>query len=148
MVIEITQRQTLFRVDEARLTRYAEWIMKQVAELTPDIRWQELSVVLTDDSIRSLNSEWFGKDTITDVISFAYPGDSTGEVIVNLQQAHGEGALRSSPDEELALYLAHGCHHLTGAEDDTPARKQAMLELEETWVHAAGEAGLTGGFFL
>ncbi|WFB35007.1 rRNA maturation RNase YbeY [Kiritimatiellota bacterium B12222] len=135
MKIEIIQQQNLFQVNEDALTRYALWIMEQVTALAPEIQWQELSMVLTDDSIRSLNQEWFGKDTVTDVISFAYPeAPATGEIIVNLQQAMEEGKLRDSADEELSLYIAHGCHHLMGAEDDTPERKNAMLTLENQWV--------------
>ena len=147
MVIEITHRQTRYRIDEERLRAYAFGIMQQVAACTPDIAWRELSLVLTDDGIQELNREWFGKDRTTDVISFAYPDDGTGEVILNLQQAMEEGALRESPDEELALYLAHGCHHLTGAEDDTPKKKEAMLTQEHQWVEEAKRAGLAGGFF-
>lgn len=146
MVIEITHLQNDFRIDEPRLSRYAEFIMSQVTDLRPELHWQELSLVLTDDSIRELNHTWFGKDSITDVISFAYPEDGSGEVIVNLRQAAEEGALRESPDQELALYIAHGCHHLSGAEDDSPEKKTAMLTLEAEWVANAGD--LAGGFFL
>jgi rRNA maturation RNase YbeY len=146
MVIEITHRQTDFRIDETRLRGYAEWIMKQIAELSPDILWHELSLVLTDDSIRDLNRTWFGNDTVTDVISFPYPEEGFGEVIVNLTQAKEEGELRESPDHELALYIAHGCHHLTGAEDDTPEKKAAMLNQESEWVKQAPFRD--GAFFL
>jgi rRNA maturation RNase YbeY len=152
MHIDITNTQTVFRIDEDNLRRYAHWIMERVQRLRNEFKWTELSIVLTDDSIRALNLEWFGKDTVTDVISFAYPdagneiGD-TGEVILNLLQAHGEGTLRTSPDHELALYLAHGCHHLTGADDNTPERKRAMLRLESAWVKKAETLGLLGPFF-
>jgi len=134
MVIEITHRQTTFSVDEERLSEYTTWIMEKIVSLTPEVMWHELSLVLTDDSIRDLNSTWFQKDTVTDVISFAYPDEGFGEVIVNLTQAKEEGELRQSPDHELALYIAHGCHHLTGAEDDTPEKKEAMLCCETDWV--------------
>lgn len=152
MHIEITNTQSLFHIQEDVLQRYAHWIMERVQRLRKEFKWTELSIVLTDDSIRALNQEWFGKDRVTDVISFAYPdsgnetGD-TGEIVVNLQQAWEEGRLRTSPDQELALYIAHGCHHLTGAEDDTPDRKRAMLRLESAWVKKADSLGLLGPFF-
>ncbi len=153
MNIDITNLQTDIPLDEEALRRYTHWIMGRVQPLHRAFHWTELSLVLTDDAIRGLNREWFGKDTVTDVISFAYPDDGfgvgdTGEVIVNVAQARGEGQLRTSPDHELALYIAHGCHHLTGAEDDTPARKQAMLRLERAWVSRAKEKNLLGPFFL
>jgi len=153
MHIDITNTQQDFHIDEDALRQYAHWIMERVQRLRRDFKWTELSVILTDDGIRTLNKEWFGKDTVTDVISFAYPdsgceiGD-TGEIILNVRQAHEEGKLRTSPDHELALYLAHGCHHLTGAEDDTPERKRAMLRLESAWVKKAATLNLVGSFFL
>ncbi len=152
MKVEVLHPPSGRGVDTDALARYAHWIMERVAELAPAFHWTELSLVLTDDSIRALNREWCGSDRVTDVISFAYADDGfgdgdTGEVIVNLDQAWEEGRLRESPDHELALYIAHGCHHLMGAEDDTPARKRAMLTLEADWLARARSLGLAGPFF-
>jgi len=152
MKVEVLNQQSLYRIEERPLTAYTHWIMQQVGELSPDFDWEELSLILTDDTIRSLNDDWFGKDTVTDVISFAYPpspgmsGD-TGELVVNLQQAWEEGSLRESPDQELAMYIAHGCHHLMGADDRTPEEKTAMLTLENQWVEQARTLDLLGPFF-
>ena len=122
--------------------------MQLVQKLAPEFNWEELSLVLVDDAeIQALNHEYFGKDHVTDVISFAYPAEpgiqgDTGEVIVNVTQAWFEGCEREGADRELAMYVAHGCHHLMGAEDDTPAKKEAMLTLENSWVDQAGAAVL------
>jgi probable rRNA maturation factor len=154
MQIEITNLQTHYRIDEPVLERYAHWIMEQVHKLDPSFHWTELSIVLTDDSIREMNRQWFQKDTVTDVISFAYPASApndegdTGEIILNLQQAAEEGKERESPDQELALYLAHGCHHLMGADDATPDEKRAMLDQETDWITQAKALTLCGPFFL
>ena len=149
MKIDVMNQQSRFAIDEAAVSRYAAWIMEKVFTLDATFQWTELSVVLTDDRIRDLNREWFGRDTVTDVISFAYPapGGDTGEVIVNLEQAVGEGLERDGADTEFALYLAHGCHHLTGADDATPEQKDHMLTLEASWVREARERGLCGPFF-
>jgi probable rRNA maturation factor len=126
----------------------------RLEERTPGVSWRRLSLVLTgDEEIRALNHRWFGKDRVTDVISFrhpAFPGEETGdegELVVNLEQALHEGNLRDGPDRELALYLAHGCDHLSGAEDNTPARKRAMLRRERAWVSRAESENLVGGLF-
>ncbi|MDF3128216.1 rRNA maturation RNase YbeY [Kiritimatiellaeota bacterium B1221] len=149
MKIEILQQQELFHLDEKSIEAFALWIMKKVEALDDSFHWSELSLVFMDDQIRELNLQWFKKDTVTDVISFAYPAEaSTGEVIVNAQQAVEEGKLRISADYELALYIAHGCHHLMGAEDDTPARKKSMLDLEQKWVEEYFTQNLCGPFFL
>ncbi len=112
---------------------------------------QSLSLVwLNDAGIRTLNHAHFGRDRITDVISFCYPpipgvGGHTGELFINLDQAWNEGHLRAGPDDELARYIAHGMHHLTGALDNTPARKRRMLARECAWVRAAAATGLVAG---
>jgi rRNA maturation RNase YbeY len=138
MRIELTHQQTRYTLREENVITFTTWIMEKVRALHPAYDWRELSIVFSDDRIRDLNLRWFGRDTVTDVISFAYTdGDPGGEIIVNLQQAVEEGNLRESPDHELALYLAHGCHHLMGANDDTPKQKQAMLELESAWIQEA-----------
>lgn len=148
MKVEVLHHQTLFEFHEHHLIRLTRWIMGKVVELKPSIDWQELTLVLMDDRIKNLNETWFKKNTITDVISFAYPEPpATGEVVVNVQQAFEEGILRESPDYELALYVAHGCHHLTGAKDDTPEKKKAMLDLENAWVKEAFTTSQPGPYF-
>ena len=105
----------------------------------------EFNVVVTDDTgIAPLNSRYFGRFAPTDVISFAYPPSPErhaffGELIVNVERAAA-----CSPDlaRELALYLAHGCDHLAGADDATPAQRTAMRARENRWLRAARARGL------
>jgi rRNA maturation RNase YbeY len=97
-----------------------------------------------------LNDDYFKKARPTDVISFAYdpvPGEQrrSGEVIVNVQRAHQEGRRREGVDEELGLYIAHGCHHLAGARDDTPRLRARMLRREKRWLRAAADFGGLAG---
>ena len=105
--------------------------------------------MLTDDAgITSTNREFLGKDRPTDVISFRYnpvPGEepaATGDLIVNVECAVREGAVRNGADAELALYIAHGFDHLSGADDNTPARRAAMRRTEMRWLE---ELSTTGG---
>jgi len=148
MKIEITHLNRGPELDEHRIINFTRWIMARIQPLAPERNWQELSLVFTDDSIRDLNRQWFGKDMVTDVISFAYDQpEACGELIINLQQAREEGQLREGPDRELALYIAHGCHHLTGAEDSTPEQKHAMRTVEEKWLEEAASIDLAGPFF-
>lgn len=95
-----------------------------------------------------VNYECFGKKEPTDVISLAYdplPGESggaTGEVIVNVECALRQGARHGSASRELAWYIAHGCHHLTGASDDSAAARRAMHAREQRWLRQAETAGV------
>ncbi len=123
--------------------------MRRVQTLNSMCTWTELSVVLTDDrGIARLHETHLGARRATDVISFAYPpvpgetGGYTGEVIVNVERAVTAGPRYNGTAEELALYVAHGCHHLTGATDDTPAQRSHMRRVERRWLKEAHTAGL------
>lgn len=106
----------------------------------PDTVWKEVSLLLTDDAgITQYNREFFGKDGPTDVISFRgepVPGEdgTTGDLIVNVERAVQEGPRHDGIDAELALYIAHGFDHLSGADDNTPARRAAMRRTEMRWL--------------
>ena len=108
----------------------------------------EILLVLADTpSIMRVNQSVFEKHAITDVITLAYPGlpgQSAGraEIFVNVQLALEEGRRRAGATSELALYMAHGCDHLAGADDNTPARRKQMLLKERKWVKKAKELGL------
>ncbi len=101
--------------------------------------WDEIAVVLLDDaSIAAANARVFGRPRPTDVISQAYrpaPGAAawTGDILVNVQRAAG----MRDPDAELALYVAHGCDHLCGGRDGTPAARARMLRRERAWLRQA-----------
>ena len=130
------------------LKSLARRIMEQVALLDPERNWTHLSVALTDDEgIAAVHGDFLHDARPTDVISFDYgpqpaqAGD-TGEVVVNVQRAVTLGPQFQGPAYEVALYLAHGCHHLSGADDATPAQQRAMRRQEEAWLTEPGIAAL------
>lgn len=108
-------------------------------------------MVLTDDEgIVPANLEYFGKERPTDVISFRYdpvPGEEdgfSGDLIINVDRAVQRGAEEQGADYELALYMAHGFDHLSGAEDDTPEKKKAMLDTETAWLEEVETEAIDG----
>ncbi|NQT94478.1 MAG: rRNA maturation RNAse YbeY [Lentisphaerae bacterium] len=135
-------------------------LLRRAGERLPDgQRWGEVSLVFGDDAeLASLNERLFGRAGTTDVISLPFasvPGDNAeagGEIFVNTDQAiRGAAAIRGGrsrrwgPAEELALYMAHGCDHLTGASDlDRPGRAR-MRRRELRWIAQANKAGLVDG---
>lgn len=149
MKIEISNQQQRYRIPKAPLKKFAQWIMQRVQALNSRCTWSELSVVLMDDQgIARLNETHLGAHRPTDVISFAYPaipGENdgyTGEIIVNVERAATAGPRYNGVSEELALYVAHGCHHLTGATDETPSQRARMRRVERRWLQEAGQSGL------
>jgi rRNA maturation RNase YbeY len=126
-----------------------DWLIARWPELKPLPAWSEIALILTNDTgITPVNRATFGKDEPTDVISLTYqgmPGESSapaGEIFVNAERARLVSRAAREIGRELALYIAHGLHHLAGASDRTPALRKAMLNEEKTWLSKAEKAGL------
>ena len=150
MKVRVSNQQQGRRVSTTRLRRLAAWLARQAAGQS----FSSLEILLTDDAgIVAANRAVFGKDYVTDVISLAYsplPGEAggAGELIINVALAAREGARRAGgPGRELALYLAHGCDHLAGADDATPRQRAAMRRRELCWLRAAESEGRLRGLF-
>ena len=112
------------------------WIVAQIRKPIPN----EISLVITDDQgIADIHERFLDDAKPTDVISFNYnnlPGQSTGsagEIIVNVERAKKY----RNPSRELALYLAHGCDHLSGESDHTPRLRARMRRRELAWLREA-----------
>ena len=150
MKVSIIDRQRAGRVDGKRLGEFVQLVMGHVRPVPPATDWHGVSVILTGDAlIRRVNRDFLGHDEPTDVISFTYPAlpgpDSgpTGEVFVNVQQALRLGARYGGAARELALYAAHGCDHLGGAEDATPGGRRRMRNRECRWLRSPDGRRLT-----
>ena len=149
MKLLLQNRQTELRVRTAAVRKLAEWLIAQWPGLKPLPPWSEIALIHTNNvGITPVNRATFGKDEPTDVISLTYhgmPGEpkaSSGEVFVNAARALALGRTAQGTGRELALYIAHGLHHLAGASDRTPALRKAMLNEETTWLSKAEKAGL------
>jgi ssRNA-specific RNase YbeY (16S rRNA maturation enzyme) len=140
------------------------FLMEQAAKSEPAFYDGVLSVVLTDDAgIARVNQCHLNHTGPTDVISFRLdplPGENvctcSGEIFVNVEMAvrwvhrwheahlrRGRGSASTASrtwdaDQELALYLAHGCDHLTGATDSDPLGRRRMRRREMAWLRRAG----------
>jgi len=101
-----------------------------------------------DRQIQVLNQQFLGLDEPTDVLSFLYdstPGEGperSAEVIVNLERVRQIGDTHQGYPRELALYIAHGCNHLTGADDQIRSDRRRMRQRERRWISQADAAGL------
>ncbi|MDH3345658.1 MAG: rRNA maturation RNase YbeY [Kiritimatiellaceae bacterium] len=144
MKTTLINNQTVIPLNLNAIRKLNNKLADFLAAADPDTVWQEVSIVLTDDqNITQTNREFFGKNNPTDVISFRYdpiPGEkneATGDLIINVECALREGPKHDGADAELALYIAHGFDHLSGSEDDTPAKRTSMLRTEKKWLAEA-----------
>ena len=142
----IQNNQTATPLNLPAIQNLVESLSDCLAAADPESVWGSVTVVLTDDEgITQTNRDFLDKDRPTDVISFRYdpiPGEepaATGDLIVNVECAVREGPAHEGVDAELALYIAHGFDHLSGADDDTDANRAAMRETELRWLASYGQ---------
>lgn len=100
----------------------------------------EIEVLLTDDAtVRVLNRRWRGKDTATDVLSFASGdrlpegGTHLGDVAISLETA-GRQAVEGGRTllAELQALLVHAILHLCGHDHETDAGEMVAIEARLT----------------
>ena len=154
MKLVFQNRQAALRVRIPAIRKLAGWLIAHWSELEPLATWEKITLVLTDDAgIVPVNLATFARNEPTDVISLTYrglPGEKAApaaEVFVNAERARSVGRNAPGTGRELALYIAHGLHHLAGASDRTPALRRAMLKEEKAWVRKAEKQGLLKNFW-
>ena len=109
----------------------------------------ELSILVTDDEeVRSLNRQYRGKDTPTDVLSFSQiegeGGDADhnllGDVVISWDRAVGQGEeLGHGTRKELRRLLVHGVLHLFGYDhEESEEKADRMKELENRFLRGQG----------
>ena len=98
-------------------------------------------IIVDEEKIQMLNREYRGKDSVTDVISFALEDDDVfietdyrvlGDIYICLKRAHdqakeyGHSFLR-----ELSFLTIHGLLHLLGYDHMEKDEEEVMFELQE-----------------
>ena len=146
MKISLYNRQRALPARTAAFKRLARKLARRAFPTEAGPPPAELTVLLVDDAaMPAYKEQCFGERAQTDVVAQAYaevPGVSpaTAELVINAERALIEGRRRAGgPARELALYLAHGLHHLAGATDDTPERRRAMRRKENAWLAAEAD---------
>ncbi|MGL4392231.1 MAG: rRNA maturation RNase YbeY [Fusobacteriaceae bacterium] len=101
-----------------------------------------LSVAFVDNEIiREVNRVYRGKDSVTDVISFAYhetedydvgPYDTLGDILISVEQVKAQAIeYEHTFEREFYYILTHGLLHLLGYDHMIEDEKKIMREKEE-----------------
>jgi len=138
--IEINDEEAGRPLERARLKKAVRLVLEDAG-----ITSAEISVaIVTDERMHELNRQYLAHDYPTDVLSFVLAHDAEaglleGEIIVSADYAAREAARYGwTADDELLLYVLHGCLHLVGHDDTTSASKQAMREAEAKYLGRFG----------
>lgn len=150
MICSITNLQRKIRINRPAWVILANWLMLKTQSMDPNRVWLECSVVFVGHRrMIAINEKVLQHEGTTDVITFHYPslpGEPSGwrgEIVINTEEAIATGEeRRGGVPHELALYLAHGCQHLGGADDQTSAERAAMSRRQGAWLKQAGKIGL------
>ena len=134
--ITVFNRQRVVPVQAAALQEFAQRALKECLRLPgrkPDglSKLQELSVILVSDRrMAELHRRFLQQAGPTDVITFQH-----GEIFVSAQTARRQArSFRTSLEQELRLYIAHGLLHLHGFDDKTPTDAAKMKRTQERVV--------------
>ncbi len=143
MNLQIDNRQRRSGLNRKAIRHLAEGLFRLALRREPAVCWSSITIVLTDDrGIQAYKEAAFGYREVTDVVTLRYapsPADpgAEGEIFVNVQRAFSYPVRPGwSSVHELALYIAHGFDHLTGADDQTPEERRHMRRRELRWLRS------------
>ena len=140
IIIEIANEQQTHAVDCKRLKQAVRNVLADAG-----IERGEISIAIVDDArMHALNRQYLQHDYPTDVLSFVLEHDEAtksldGEIIASADYAAREAPRYSwTADDELLLYVIHGCLHLVGHDDHTPEGQAAMRAAESKYLAQFG----------
>ena len=139
--IEIVIESPLWKQHRGAKALLRRAIAQAAAMVPPTVG--ELAIVLTDDAaIRTLNRDWRGKDSATNVLSFPAlqptgPRDDDdaprmlGDIAIAYQTTRKEADEEQKPfDHHLSHLAVHGFLHLIGYDHEKDDDAEAMESLE------------------
>lgn len=124
-----------------------ENMRRAIALVLDEIKLQrcQISVAVVDDpTMHDLNRRYLEHDFPTDVLSFPLERDLAagvlvGEIVVSIDTAETNARDYQWPlENELLLYVIHGCLHLIGYDDHDVDDQQRMRDAESRVLGAMG----------
>lgn len=127
-----TYNTTRVQVDLMAVEDFA----RRSLEATRDFRDAEISIAFVGDrKIQSLNEQWRGKGTPTDVLSFPLdePGEPgpfmLGDIVIGARQALADAEEENVPfDEKVRELVLHSILHLMGYDHETGPEDARRME--------------------
>ena len=134
--IEINTDEQSHAIDVARLKKAIRAVLTDAG-----IESAEISVgIVNDQRMHELNRQFLNHDYPTDVLSFVLEYDEErnaldGEIIASSDYAAREAERYGwTANDELLLYVIHGCLHLVGHDDTTDEAKEEMTAAEKRYL--------------
>jgi probable rRNA maturation factor len=137
--IAVYNRQRSLSIDLPFLRQFACIALGECLAIDPPCKsllhhLPEIEItIVSDQAIARLHQQFMGIAGPTDVLTFEH-----GEIVISAQTA-AENALRfrKTPDEEIALYIAHGLLHLHGFDDLSENDSALMKKTQKCVMNAS-----------
>lgn len=117
--------------DTSRFNQICEHVFQDEGKEVENIN----IIFMSRTDLRTLKNEYFGVDVYTDVITFNLNEEDEpleGEIYLSFEQiSENAKQFKTTKQDELHRVLIHGCLHLCGYEDETPAERAEMTALED-----------------
>ena len=97
---------------------------------------------MDNNLIKKLNTRFLAAHKATDVIAFNLSDKKTksfilADIAISTESAiDNAGNFKTTPEDELMLYVAHGILHILGFNDHTRAQTLLMRNKERTYVNS------------
>jgi probable rRNA maturation factor len=108
------------------LRRFLDEVVRRV------LRGRSFACLVTGDAeVRRLNRRFRGKNSVTDVLSFASSEKNgfAGDLAISVDRARRQAAEHGhSLEDELRMLILHGALHLTGLDHEDDAGRMARAE--------------------
>ena len=132
-------------MDEEKINEFVDMILEREKLENTENTYVSF-LITTNDVIQNINNEYRGKNTPTDVISFAYnetenigPFDILGDIIISAEKVTEQAKeYGHSTEREFYYVLCHGMLHLLGYDHIDDEDKKVMREKEEELLKEIG----------
>ncbi|GAA4440613.1 rRNA maturation RNase YbeY [Bremerella cremea] len=136
--VNLSNRQEEFNVPEALFVQAVSQVFS--GEGYPR---GEVGIAIVDNQeIHDFNVRFLQHDYPTDVITFPMDDEDgflSGEIMLSAQYAADEAQQHGwSVEEEMTLYVVHGCLHLAGYDDHEDDDRLEMRRLEQHYLEKLG----------
>jgi rRNA maturation RNase YbeY len=133
--IEFFDQDVTFKPSSPRKTK--RWIQEVVRKERNQLVHLNY-IFCSDNYLLSINQEYLGHKTLTDIITFDNSDDSEGiegDVFISIDRVKANAESIDIPfDEELRRVIIHGALHLLGYKDKTQSEKALMRKKEDAYL--------------
>lgn len=133
-MIEVLNRQKVIEVD---VGNFAEFAAEAVGAIGETGNRKPVIAFVDDAEMKRLNSDFRGKETTTDVLSFVYndaefeQDESLGDIVISTERAGAQAIEHQlTLDLEIKQLILHGILHLCGFDHETDDGEMNRREIE------------------